>query len=310
MLEDYDNPFYSMPIAFPNFKKLPAELRLKIWQDALPGPRTIHLVNNITSVPSPTKTHNSDDEEPLSAIPEFSNDYQFKIRQPRSSPKPRRRRKSTGLVSHCMATVKCPVEITSLLHTCRESRFEVSRRFEALYTPKDIDDPHFRIHYFDPLNDGIFVDEIWPWVRGGRCKLTGLLKCRRLAISCNAWYFKWAVNSPQLLGKSGLLRFKDLEELDIIYRVLTDHERGKIIQYKFGQYMGPGDMTKFLRRPSEPHDIAFPSIHVEVHKKPIMERLAIMKEANPSWSNPEVKIVAWATTPDVTFASSRGNITS
>jgi hypothetical protein len=172
-----------------------------------------------------------------------------------------------------------------------------------LFVPKSVDDLLFGLHYFDPLSDGIFVDEIWPWVRGGSSKPTGLFNARILSISCNAFHFKWVVNSSQLVGKGGLLKFKHLEELHIVHRILTDYEREKIMQYKFGQYMGPGDMTQFLRRPHEPHDIAFPSISVDIRVEPILERLAAMKATNPAWNVPKVKLVAWATRPDATLTS-------
>jgi len=200
-------------------------------------------------------------------------------------------------VNHCKATVPCPKDILALLHTCRESRLEVLSRYQPLFTPKSLDDPYFGIHYFDPLKDGIFVDDLWPWVRGGNSKPAGLFNAKYLSISCNAWFFKYAVNSSQLLGKNGLLRFKHLEELHIVHRILTDHEREKIMQYKFGQYMGPGDMTQFLRRPHEPHDIAFPSISVDIKVDLILEKFAAMKEANPGWNIPKVKLMAWATRP-------------
>jgi len=145
------------------------------------------------------------------------------------------------------------------------------------------------------LTDGIFVDEIWPWARGGSSKPTGLFNARILSISCNAWCLKWRRFPSQLLGKGGLLRFKNLEELHIVHRILTDHEREKIMQYRFGQYMGPGDMTQFLRRPHEPHDIAFPSISVDIKVEPILARFVELKAANPTWNVPKVKLIAWAT---------------
>lgn len=294
MLADYYNSLFhqSIPMSFPRFRELPAELRLKIWQEALPSPRTIHLLNNISNISSPTKTNTSEDEENT-----------FRKHGNTTSPRQRRARRNSGIVSHCMATVKCPKDIRALLHTCQESRLEVLSRYQPLFAPKSIDDPLFGLHYFDPFSDGIFVDEIWPWVRGGSSKPTGLFNARILSISCNAWFFKWAVNSSQLLGKGGLLRFKHLEELHIVHRILTDHEREKIMKYKFGQYMGPGDMTQFLRRSHEPHDIAFPSISVDIRLEPILERFAVMKAANPNWNVPKVKLVAWATRPDATLTS-------
>jgi len=290
MLADYYNSFFpsTASIRFSRFRELPAELRLKIWQDALPGPRTIHLINNNTNISSPNA---AEDEETR---------LEYSANLP---PRQRRRKRNSGIVSHCTSTVNCPKEIRALLHTCHESRLEVLCRYQPLFIPKSIEDPLFGLHYFDPLSDGIFVDEIWPWVRGGNSKPTGLFNARILSISCNAFHFKWVVNSSQLLGKGGLLRFKHLEELHIVHRILSDHEREKIMQYKFGQYMSSGDMTQFLRRQQEPHDIAFPSISVDIRVEPILERFATMKAADPSWNVPKVKLVAWATRPDITLTS-------
>jgi hypothetical protein len=284
MLESYCDAFSTNPTSFPRFRQCPPEIRLMIWQFALPGPRTIHLVNTITSLPTPRRTNPSDDDENTTLYPPM----------PHTRSKLRRRRAS-NIVSHCTSTINCPKDITSLLHTCRESRLEVLCRYERLHIPRSPCDPLYRLHYFDPLIDGIFVDDIWPWVRGGSTKCTGLFNARHLSISCNSWFFKWAINSPSLLGKAGLLKFKHLEELHIVFRILTDHEREKIMQYKFGQYMGPGDLTQFLYQPDAPHNIAFPSLSVDIQVAPILERFAEMKRANPTWNIPKVKLVAWAT---------------
>ena len=294
-LADYWFPFPEQPLGFPKFRKLPAELRLKIWQDALPGPRTIHLVNHLSHLHSLSPSSLS--------VPPSPDD--FKISSPVHSPpdisrsRPRKsNRKRCDVVSHCRSTVKCPREVTAMLHTCRESRFEVLSRYQPLFAPKANDDKLFRLHYFDPLIDGIFLEAIWPWVRTGNSKPTNIFKARKLNISCNAWYFKWAVASPQLLAKSGLLRFKNLEELHIVYRVLTEQEREKINNYRHGHYMGPGDMTTFLKEPNSPHDIAFPSLNVDVRVDEIMEHFQKMKAANPDWSIPKVKLVTWAKRSD------------
>jgi hypothetical protein len=295
MLSDYYSPFFlsSIPMTFFRFQDLPAELRLKVWQEALPAARTIHLVNNITSLPSPTKSHTSEDDEIVynqGTIPSPLSSASILLFTPR-----KRVTKNSGIVSHCISTVRCPKDVRALLHTCHESRAEAMKHYQPLFTSKTVGDPHFSLHYFDPLKDGVFVDEIWPWVRGGSSKPTGLFNARILSISCNAWFFKWDVNSNQLFGKGGLLRFKNLEEVHIVHRILTDHEKEKIMQYTFGQYMGPGDLTQFLRRPHEHYDIAFPSISVDIRIEPILEKLAMMKVANPTWNVPKVKLVAWGT---------------
>ena len=289
--DNYDSLFPSIrSMSFSRFRELPAELRLNIWHDALPGPRTIHLVNDVTNVSSP-ETNTPDDEEA-----QVQGRGKLPLRQ-------RRRMRNSSIVSHCTSTVKSPHALRALLHTCHESRIVVLCRYQPLFVPKTPDDPLFGLHFFDPLRDGIFVDEIWPWVRGGSSKPTGLFNARILSISCNVFHLKWVVNSSQLLGKGGLLRFRHLEELHIVHRILTEHEREKIMHYKFGQYMAPGDMTQFLRRAHEPHDIAFPSISVDIRVEPIFERFAAMRATDPSWNAPKVKLVAWATRPDITLTS-------
>jgi len=294
MLEDYYDGFSAITTTattFSYFQKLPAELRVKIWVDALPGPRTVHLVNTITSPSSPTTgdtSHGSDD---------FS--YHSYVLPPCHMRPRHRHRRASNVVSHCTSTISCPKDIRSLLHTCRESRFEVLSRYQPLHAPRSLNDPYYRIHYFDPKIDGIFVDDIWPWTQGSSTKCVGLFKTRQLSISCNSWHYKWAMNSPALLGKRGLLRFKHLEELHIVFRVLADHEREKILQCKFGHYMGPVDLTEFLYRREAPNNIAFPDIGVDISVAPILERFEEMKKANPTWKVPKVKLIAWATRPPV-----------
>jgi len=250
-------PFITMAQTFPRFRELPAELRLWIWQDALPGARTIHLIKDVkwdgTQMP------------------------------------PRRKRQ-------CLSTIPCPKTIISMLHVCAESRAVVLKRYTALFSPRSLGDPYFSLHYFDPSTDGIFVDDIWPWVRGGNSKPAGLYETKRLSISCNTWWSMWRRYTfrKSLLGKTGLLRFKNLEELNIVFRILTDQEREQIMHYRFGQYMGPGDMSTFLRRP---HDIDFPGSSVDITIEPILENFRSMKAANPGWNMPKVKLIAWASRP-------------
>lgn len=290
-LTAYWIPIPEIPLGFPNFRQLPAELRLKIWQDALPGPRTIHLVNRLTRLPSSSPSSPDGDESASSGYSPIGEQYVPPgLPLPRKS-KPARRR----MVSHCMSTVRCPREIISMLHTCRESRLEALSRYQPLFAPKSLNDPRFRLHYFDPLVDGIFLEEIWPWVGTGNSKPTNIFKARHLSISCNAWFFKWAVASPQLLTKSGLLRFKHLEELHIVWRILSQQERDMINKYRFGQYMGPGDLTAFLKRPDAPHDIAFPSLSVHVCVDEIMKQFKKMNADHPDWKIPKVKLMQWAT---------------
>ena len=242
---------------FPHFRLLPPELRLKIWEDALPGARTIHLV-----------------KEMVDEVPRIG----------------KRKYQSTS-------TIPCPKTIISMLSVCAESRIVVLKRYKALFSPKSLADPFFSLHYFDPATDGIFVDDIWPWVRGGNSRPAALCQTRRLSISCNAWWSMWRREAfrNSLLGKGGLLKFRHLEELNIVFRILTDHERERIMQYKFGQYMGPSDMSSFLRRP---HDIDFPSSSVDIQVEAILEKFKLMGVQNPGWKVPKVKLIAWATRPE------------
>lgn len=199
--------------------------------------------------------------------------------------------------SQCTSTNPCPKTLISMLHLCAESRAVVLKYYHALFSPRSLADPFFSLHYFNPSKDGIFVDDIWPWVRGSNSRPAALYQTKRLSISCNAWWSIWRRNTFRntLLGKGGLLKFRHLEELNIVFRILTDHERQRIMQYKFGQYMGPSDMSSFLRRP---HDIDFPSSTVDIHVEPIMEKFKAMNAANPEWKVPKVKLIAWATRPE------------
>jgi hypothetical protein len=158
----------------------------------------------------------------------------------------------------------------------------------------------FPLHYFDPLVDSIFIEDIWPWARGQYSKPAALFETRRLSISCNGWSQRWNSSRSQrakFLGKNGLLRFKHLEELNIVWRVLNHEEERKILQYSFGRYMGPGDMTVYLRRSGVPHDIAFPGTHVNICAKDIREKFVALKKANPDWSIPKIRFIKWATAP-------------
>lgn len=257
MFADY---LYSQSMTtFPLFQLLPPELRLAIWEAAFPAARTIHLVREVK-------------DEILGF--------------------------GRRVNSHCTSTVPCPRTITSMLHCCAESRDVVLKRYKALFSPRYLADPSFRLHYFDPVTDGIFVDDIWPWVRGGNSRPAALYYTRRLSISCNAWWSMWRRDTfrNSLLGKGGLLKFRHLEELNIVFRILTDREKAEIMKYKFGQYMGPRDLSTFLRRPN---DIDFPGSSVDIHVEVIMEEFKLMKAANPGWKVPKVKLIAWATRPEV-----------
>ncbi|KAG9239926.1 hypothetical protein BJ878DRAFT_337416 [Calycina marina] len=291
--------------AFPRFGQLPTELRLQIWREALPGPRTIHLVKYVTqagrsSPSSPCEIVFYPDFGIANRMP-FSSYYDPQDEQsPKKSPR-------QDLVHHCMSTVKCPIAVTSMLHTCQESRREVQTRYKPIFTPKSPNDSTFRIHYFDPLVDGVFIDDIWPWVQSVNCRTAAVFKTRKLSISCNAWFFEWAIDSPILRGQNGLLRFKNLEELQIVWRIMSDEEEKLVNEYYLGHLMGPEALTKYLRRPSAPYDIAFPAISVDVDAKEILNQFSKMHEEHPDWSIPKIKLVKWASRPKM---ASRPNTSS
>jgi 2EXR family len=249
------------PAGFSRFQQLPPELRIKIWRDALPSPRTIHLVREAEGI----KT----------CVP-----YQ-----------PRRL-----VPKRCAPTVPYPRDLLALLQACAESRHEVLARYEPLLVPKVPADPVVPIHYFDPLRDGIFVDQVWPWVRGALNKPSGVFKTRCLSISCNTWWAMWIHRSPQLFGKCGLLRFKQLDELHIVFRILADHEKERLPFGKavFGPFSG---VTRSSFLVQGPKDIEFPHPGVDIHAEPIREVFELLKEANPDWNVPKLKLIAWATSP-------------
>jgi hypothetical protein len=248
------------PTSFPRFRQLPAELRVKIWQDALPPPRTIHLVREV--------------------------DYS------RMSPS------SKVIPKRCAPTQPCPPDIFNLLRACSESRHEVLARYAALLVPREPIEPPLPVHYFDPRRDGIFIDQVWPWVRGALNKPSGVFKTRRLSINCNTWWDMWVHNSPQLFGRTGLVKFKHLEELNIVFRVLAEHEeawlpfeRGTHGRISGQQRASPSLLSK------RQNDIEFPNRSVAIQAEPITQRLRLLKKANPDWNVPKLKLMAWATTP-------------
>lgn len=256
------SPSSTAPAGFPRFRQLPAELRIKIWRDALPGPRTIHLVRESEHSKTCVLYH------PHRLLPK-----------------------------RCAPTLPCPRDLLSLLHACAEARHEVLARYEALLVPKVPTDPVVPIYYFDPLRDGIFVDQLWPWVRGALNKPSGVFKTRCLSISCNTWWAMWIHKSPQLFGKRGLLRFKHLEELHIVFRVLAEHENENLPFRKgvFGQFSVARRTSSFLVQ--RPNDIEFPHPGVDIRTEPIREIFALLKKANPDWKVPKLKLTAWATSP-------------
>jgi len=246
-----------MADTFTLFPKLPTELRLKIWESSLPEYfRTIHLRKYKShSLSCPIRPH-----------------------------------------SYCMATTPCPSIVVALLETCHESRFAVTRRFQSmlklrtltsrtnrLNTPVPRKIPFDRLHYFDAKRDGVFVDSIWPWT-GTINKPTGLFNTRTLNIHCNDWWSTWNKSGGQgiLLGKDGLLRFRHLEKLNIVHRVMNKLEM-------------EGRFANSRARIGEAEtEIAWPSYGVQIDRDFIEVRLQALKAGNPEWKVPEVKCVYWA----------------
>jgi hypothetical protein len=191
---DINSRARQMATTFSRFRQLPPELRWKIWESALPGPRTVHLI-----------------KEPAGSI-----ELNYRPR------------------ARCVATIPSPRIVTTLIQTCAESRIVTLRIFRTLFVAKSLEDTSFRLHFFNPSQDGIFVDDIWPWLHGSDNKPAALYSTKRLSISCNAWWSMWSRNNSRnsFLGKKGLLRFKYLDELNIIFRKLTDHERAKIMRVR------------------------------------------------------------------------------
>lgn len=183
----------------------------------------------------------------------------------------------------CTTILPCPPAISNLLQACAESRHEVLSRYELLLGPGSPKYLHCHPHYFNPLQDGIFIDTIWPWVRGG--VTSGVFKTRRLSISCNEWWDFWKCDSPQLFGKGGLLKFKHLEQIHIVFRVLSEYEKTICLK--------GGHIPILVHRLG---DISFPRHDVDIYVEPIMRKFAEMKKANPDWNVPQVKLMAWAAT--------------
>lgn len=227
---------------FTHFPLLPLELRLCIWRIALPGPRTIHIYDEVS------------------------------IRQVKAS-------------------VRCPRIVTILLQVCRESRAEVLQHYRPIFEPEPGNESRFRLHFFDPLIDGIFVDQVWPWI-GTTSRPSGLCNTRKLSIGCNAWWYMWRYEDSRnlLFGKLGLMQFTCLEELTIVFRVMTEEERRR----DNSSWAPRGDLSC---TPSTWHRhsfLRFAYDDVDVRVEPIIERLEMVGKANPTWNVPKVKVVAWA----------------
>ncbi|KAH8599606.1 hypothetical protein B0O99DRAFT_590136 [Bisporella sp. PMI_857] len=222
---DYLPCCWTTPADFPRFKQLPAELRLMIWREALPDPRTIQIVKRqifrVRNVPVALSPSSSDNDH------SFPSGTGAVIWYDKSLPQ----RNCISLQeSYCTSTINCPSDLMALLGACRESRLETLCRYKPIFIPRMPKSSFFPLHYFDPLVDSIFIEDIWPWARGQYSKPAALFETRRLSISCNGWSQRWNSSRSQrakFLGKNGLLRFKHLEELNIVWRVLNHEEERK-----------------------------------------------------------------------------------
>jgi len=199
----------------------------------------------------------------------------------------------------CIATVPSPPIISALLLVCREAAAEVVYRYQVLLVPSVFPTVKaFRPHYFDPSKDGIFVDDIWPWV-GCTKKPVGVFNTRQLSIGCNAWWLawnNWGGVSSNWLFDYGLLLFRHLEELTIVFRIPDD----PVVDFN------PRRLPPFDEGPD---DIGYPMAGVDIRKDAIVERLQLMKTADPEWKVPIVKFVAWGKCPKGQVKHLRGMAT-
>ena len=282
-----------MATTFPSFTKLPTELRLKIWKDTLPGPRTIDIRRQAYAGPTA-------DHRPCDKMSRHNGD-----RLPDGSLVwlPCMPAVNRYHYTRCTATTQGPDTVVALLRTCRESRAEVSNQYLALFSPefgpkstmKSFVEPLFRLHYFDPSRDNVFLDEIWPWTNypgspsrmrnwGNRTitRPTGIYDTKHLSIECNAWWGMWKVVSKRKSLLARLQKFRKLDELSIIVRIVTDR-----------------DATDYSSRSrlsiDRPHNIPFPSPDVDIRKEDIVEQFVQMKKNDPRWRIPTVKLIAWGT---------------
>jgi len=238
------------------------------------------------------------------------------MQQPQSTP-PHGKCPQSSPQSHCAPTTRCPPEVTALLQVCQESRNEALRQYQPLLAP-NTPKPSLLItplFYFDSANDGIFVDTIWPWLRVSQ-KPTGVFETRQLSIHCNAWWSAWKRASTRkvLLGeRAGLLAFRNLEKLVIVFRVEEkekekEKEKGDL---RAGIEMGMDTrisgldasmMAKARRRrayaaaaaESMKCELDFPAPDVDIEIDAILHAFGGLKERDRAWKVPELKLMAWA----------------
>ncbi|RDW94705.1 hypothetical protein BP5796_00468 [Coleophoma crateriformis] len=235
-----------MARSFTLFPRLPPELRRLVWQFCLPAPRTIFMKN--TRVASRS----------LSC----------------------RRRKVI-----CVPSTRCPDIILLLLHLCVESRAATFAEYEVLFACRSNRDQYYRQHFFAPARDSIFIEDvrfparsrmpqhIWPWHQNIKPS-AAIYHVRKLAIGCNAWWNLWKRDDTRryLLGEGGLLMFKKLEELHIVFRIVTGH-----------------DWDAGWRS----DDLNWPLPDVNIQPEPIKKVFETMGKKHAEWKVPGLKLVAW-----------------
>jgi hypothetical protein len=282
-----------MARTFPRFQQLPPEVRLRVWEYALPPRRTIFLVKEMEEVVEEEVV-----EEEVVKVEEEVVKVKEEVVEEEVLQVGRRRRRKPQFESYCRSTIPCPRELISLLHLCAESRRVVLKHYKALFSPRSLGDPKFTLHYFDPWKDKIFIHNIFPWGRGGNNRPAALFQTRHLSIQCNAWWSMWRRDKSRktLLGREGLLKFRHLEELHIVFRLLTKKEKDMMRDYLEHDHGEDLLNVSAFRRP---HDIDFdgPNVYESIDVEAIMEEFKALKAANPTWQVPKVRRMGWSTSP-------------
>ena len=256
--QEYPLPFEAAT-TFTCFNRLPAELRIKCWREALSTrARTLHL-------------------------------RQKTVKYARTS----RRGRQPRAAHYCVIDEGNPLEVSALLQVCHESRREVLRQYKALLMPKTPSTPLSPLLYFNSSQDGVFVDTIWPWQKTAD-RPTGVFDTKQLSIHCNAWWSAWNRDSSKkiLLGHEGLLSFRNLERLVIVFRILTEEEKARMFS------AGARQSSKSSIWPNDtPFFLDFPAWDLHIQVQPILKAFRAMKQVDSAWRIPEVKLMAWGAVP-------------
>ncbi|CAG8959828.1 hypothetical protein HYFRA_00001736 [Hymenoscyphus fraxineus] len=141
------------PTSFHPFGRLPLELRLDIWQHALPGPRIVDLKTQVapshigsTRVRSDkaitTSSSNTQTAIAVPDVPEFSMDDIFD-----ASIRPRDRHSRYGFRTDCPAPV--------LLYVCRESYAVVAKFYTPMFNTPNV----YATIWFDPTIDTLLIND-------------------------------------------------------------------------------------------------------------------------------------------------------